>query len=116
VTVFQIVAQVPIVQFGGQVFGTTSLEAYQWGICIGLGAGSWPLGLFLRCIHSHHLPKSFGIFKDLVPVHERQTRGRELWIRGVARLRTHIRVVSAFRQGLQQSQSMRHLKQDVAAV
>ncbi|KAI9101221.1 hypothetical protein DFS34DRAFT_462592 [Phlyctochytrium arcticum] len=42
--------QALIVQFGGEVFKTQPLDAGQWGICILVGAGSLPIGAFIRLI------------------------------------------------------------------
>lgn len=96
VCAFQITAQIFIVEFGGLAFGTKGLSISQWFICIALGALSLPVGLALRLIKTNETehvktqdePKPMG------------SRGQELWIRGLTRVRAQIRVVNAFKRGL----------------
>ncbi|OQR83807.1 P-type ATPase (P-ATPase) Superfamily [Achlya hypogyna] len=63
ISVIQVLLQVLIVEFGGSVFECAPLTVAQWFVCLGLGALSLPVGFFLRRIHSHHLPKSFGFVR-----------------------------------------------------
>ncbi|RHY15750.1 hypothetical protein DYB35_005576 [Aphanomyces astaci] len=48
ISIFQVVCQVIIVEFGGRPFSCLSLNVAQWMFCIGVGALSLPLGLLLR--------------------------------------------------------------------
>ncbi len=45
-----IAGQILIVQFGGIVFQTESLDMIQWSMCIGLGLLSIPVGIIIRLI------------------------------------------------------------------
>merc|ERR1719394_2148131 len=122
-------SQILIIEVGGVAFSTTKLNAEQWIWCIffGLGVLLWqqvvttvPTSLFGGKIevganppeslnspnldgdpissytgHSHHRDSHNPI----------QTRsGQILWIRGLTRLQTQIRVVNAFRHGVDSDQ------------
>eukprot|EP01094_Clydonella_sp_ATCC50884_P012908 TRINITY_DN23200_c0_g1_i1.p1 TRINITY_DN23200_c0_g1~~TRINITY_DN23200_c0_g1_i1.p1 ORF type:complete len:993 (-),score=402.69 TRINITY_DN23200_c0_g1_i1:268-3246(-) len=50
IIVITVVLQFLIVQFGGIIFKTTGLNAWQWAVTVAIGAISWPLGLALRCL------------------------------------------------------------------
>lgn len=50
------VAQVLIVQFGGEFFRTTPLDIAQWGICVAVGAIVLPVGMGLRWL-GRRLPR-----------------------------------------------------------
>ncbi|KAG9408090.1 hypothetical protein AC1031_021324 [Aphanomyces cochlioides] len=98
ISVFQVVMQVLIVQFGSVAFGCHPLNQTQWLICIGLGALSLPLGLVLRLIP---VPPSLAV--DAEPP---STRGQELFLRGVKRVQTQIRVVNAFKRNVERRNSV----------
>ncbi|EQC30590.1 hypothetical protein SDRG_11646 [Saprolegnia diclina VS20] len=112
VQVIQVVLQVLIVQFGGLVFKCKALSVGQWFICLGIGALSLPVGLLLRSVHAKHMPKFFSSCSDEEPVHVPSARGKELWVRGFARLRAQIRVINAFKRSVAQ----RRLITDVKSV
>ncbi|ETV93814.1 calcium-translocating P-type ATPase, PMCA-type [Aphanomyces invadans] len=57
ISIFQVVCQVLIVQFGGRPFSCIELDAAQWLFCIGVGFLSLPLGLVLRLMPT---PSIFG--------------------------------------------------------
>jgi Ca2+ transporting ATPase len=105
ITILQVVLQLCIVEFGGRVFSCTSLNAWQWGLSVGLGFLSLPYGFLLRLIHSHHLPEKMAICQEPLHVHERTERGQELWNRGFKRLRTQIRVINAFKKSVANAQT-----------
>ncbi|CAK5008965.1 unnamed protein product [Aphanomyces euteiches] len=99
ISVFQVVMQVLIVQFGSVAFGCHPLNQTQWFICIGLGALSLPLGLVLRLIP---VPPSLAVDDAELP----STRGQELFLRGVKRVQTQIRVVNAFKRNVERRNSV----------
>ncbi|EQC33231.1 calcium-translocating P-type ATPase, PMCA-type [Saprolegnia diclina VS20] len=97
IQIFQITLQAVMVQFGGLALKCAPLSGSQWAICIGIGALSLPVGLSLRCVHADHFPQFFTSCNEVETVHEPSARGKELWMRTFARLRTQIRVIKAFR-------------------
>ncbi|KDO31182.1 calcium-translocating P-type ATPase [Saprolegnia parasitica CBS 223.65] len=97
IQIFQITLQALMVQFGGLALKCAPLSASQWAICIGIGALSLPVGLLLRCVHADHFPQFFTSCNEVEAVHEPSARGKELWMRTFARLRTQIRVMKAFK-------------------
>jgi len=104
VCIFQVVMQVIIVQWTGRVFGCKGLDITQWLVCIGLGALSLPMGLLLRLISVKDAPNWMAICREGENVEVRQVesgRGQELWVRGFTRLRAQIRVIKAFKKGLE---------------
>ncbi|TYZ58351.1 hypothetical protein PybrP1_000823 [[Pythium] brassicae (nom. inval.)] len=104
VAVLQVVMQVLIVQFTGKWFKCEPLDIYEWLICIGIGSLSLPVGLLLRCISVKNAPSWMAMCSEVDEVEIREVksqRGQELWVRGFARLRAQIRVIKAFKKGLQ---------------
>ncbi|CAL4064879.1 unnamed protein product [Meganyctiphanes norvegica] len=122
-------SQVLIVQFGGIAFSTAPLTVELWLWCVLLGAGTLLWGQVVTSVPTRSLPKDVfqwgsgepqevPIVDD--PHNERsdgdgkdsKRTGQILWIRGLTRLQTQedqegetheggeIRVVNAFRQGL----------------
>ncbi|TMW66754.1 hypothetical protein Poli38472_014066 [Pythium oligandrum] len=61
VTIFQIFMQVIIIQFTGRFFNCEPLTGAQWGVSIGLGALSLPVGLILRFFSAKRLPSWMAI-------------------------------------------------------
>lgn len=104
VIVFEVVAQIIIVQFGGIAFGTKGLSISHWLVCIGLGFLSLPIGAILRLVKTDHLPKWMGLYREPTPpvTEAKGTRGQQLWMRGLTRIRAQIRVVNAFKKVMQQ--------------
>ncbi|CAG7820245.1 unnamed protein product [Allacma fusca] len=110
------VSQVVIVQFGDRAFFTLPLSFEQWLWCLLFGVGTLLWGQVVTTVPTRKLPKimSWGRghpeeYTDGVPLGEdgydadsdkRRSAGQILWIRGLTRLQTQIRVVNAFRQGL----------------
>uniref|UniRef100_F1KQN1 Calcium-transporting ATPase n=1 Tax=Ascaris suum TaxID=6253 RepID=F1KQN1_ASCSU len=107
------VAQVFIVQFGGRWFSTAALNLEQWLWCLAFGVGVLLWGQIVTTIPTSGLPKNLTIGGGDVAstenilsgeyadpeTHERRS-GQILWIRGLTRLQTQIRVVKAFQAGL----------------
>uniref|UniRef100_A0AAV2Z6B5 Calcium-transporting ATPase n=1 Tax=Lagenidium giganteum TaxID=4803 RepID=A0AAV2Z6B5_9STRA len=111
VCVLQAVLQVVIVQWTGDFFGCKPLDATQWGVCLALGFVSLPFGLLLRSISVKKAPSWMAICREADTVEHRPTstkRGQELWVRGFARLRAQIRVVKAFKRGLETRQLLKN--------
>nr|ABL63470.1 plasma membrane calcium ATPase [Pinctada fucata] len=107
------VAQIILVQFGGIAFKTAPLSIDQWMWCFFLGVGVLLWGQLLTCIPTHKLPKkifSWGRHHkdeldhvdspDLHLDDDVGRRGQILWLRGLTRLQTQIRVINAFRMGI----------------
>ena len=111
------ISQIVIIQYGGPAFSTAklSIEHWIWCILFGLGTLVWqqvitsiPIGSFEKsmelgsnppdmsspCIAEDNSNNSYSSH----PVVGRS--GQILWIRGLTRLQTQIRVVNAFRHGV----------------
>jgi len=136
-----LISQVVIIEFGGLVFSTTSLNMEQWSWCVLFGVGvllwqqvvtSFPTSFFGGKMEtdSNTIPKfennNFSprvgtnppepLSPDMdgnsvpnYPHHSHQNpivnrSGQILWIRGLTRLQTQIRVVNAFRHGVDGTQ------------
>jgi Ca2+ transporting ATPase len=113
------IAQVVIVQIGGIAFATKRLTLHQWVWCLFFGVGGLLWGQVVTTVPTSKLPHIFswgastpqeieameraedepdsidaGVADDM------GRRGQILWIRGLTRLQHQIRVVNAFRMGL----------------
>jgi Ca2+ transporting ATPase len=105
--------QILITQFGGMAFYTEALNIEQWLWCIFLGIGSLVWGQLVTCIPTQRLPRTLvlgevtheEIEKMEFVDEEEGERGQLLWIRGLTRLQHQIRVVNAFRMGLEAADS-----------
>ncbi|KAK9890130.1 hypothetical protein WA026_008939 [Henosepilachna vigintioctopunctata] len=109
-------AQVFIIQWGGLAFSTKSLTLEQWLWCLFFGVGTLLWGQLVTTVPTRTLPKilswgrghpeeyteaiNIGEEKFDVDSDKKPRAGQILWIRGLTRLQTQIRVVNAFRQGL----------------
>ncbi|XP_066158459.1 plasma membrane calcium-transporting ATPase 2 isoform X6 [Euwallacea fornicatus] len=109
-------AQVFIIQYGGMAFSTKALTLEQWFWCLLFGIGTLLWGQLVTTIPTRKIPKilSWGRghpeeYTEAIPIGEERfdvdsdkkpRAGQILWIRGLTRLQTQIRVVNAFRQGL----------------
>lgn len=109
-------AQVFIIQWGGLAFSTKSLTLEQWLWCLFFGIGTLIWGQLVTTVPTRKLPKilswgrghpeeyteaiNLGEEKFDVDSDKKPRAGQILWIRGLTRLQTQIRVVNAFRQGL----------------
>jgi len=104
VCIFQFIMQVVIVQWTGSFFYCSPLNLEQWGICIALGFGSLPWGLLLRYLSVKRFPHWMAICRESEAVDidgTKTEKGQELWLGALARIRAQIRVIKAFRKGLQ---------------
>jgi len=110
-------SQVIIIQFGGVAFATSGLTLDQWMWCLFFGVGTLLWGQVITCIPTSKLPKSLAMgaaTQQEIEMMHRETeqldsidgsddmgrRGQILWIRGLTRLQHQIRVVNAFRMGV----------------
>lgn len=110
-------AQVVIIQFGGYAFSTKGLTLDQWMWCLFFGCGVLLWGQIITSVPTRRLPKRLswgsGTPEDIAAnvslvdevssgpeIKETKRTGQILWIRGLTRLQTQIRVVNAFRMGL----------------
>jgi len=104
-------AQILIVTFGGPWFQTARLDLTQWLYCIAFGVGALLWGQILTSIPSRMLPDSCTcgggetmdageMKKDGEPVGE-QVDGKVLWMLGLTRVQTQMRVVRAFQVPIQ---------------
>uniref|UniRef100_A0A914V4V5 Calcium-transporting ATPase n=1 Tax=Plectus sambesii TaxID=2011161 RepID=A0A914V4V5_9BILA len=115
-------SQVLIVQFGGRWFSTSGLNAEQWLWCIAFGFGVLLWGQVVTSIPTKGLPKSMTIGSGDVQdtpglltgeyedpeTHEKRS-GQILWIRGLTRLQTQLRVVKAFRTNMEDFEDRRSI-------
>lgn len=105
-------SQVIIVQFGGMWFSTSKLNLNQWLWCLAFGVGTLLWGQIVTSIPTGSLPANMTIGSGEAPdndplmpdyedadTHEKRS-GQILWVRGLTRLQTQIRVVKAFQAGL----------------
>ncbi|XP_074592985.1 plasma membrane calcium-transporting ATPase 2-like isoform X6 [Brevipalpus obovatus] len=112
-------AQILIVQYGGRAFSTAKLTLDQWFWCIFFGLGVLVWGQFITTLPTKRIPKKFtwgsGTPEELMAgargslvedgssgslSQDVKRTGQILWIRGLTRLQTQIRVVNAFRSGV----------------
>ncbi|XP_069694639.1 plasma membrane calcium-transporting ATPase 2 isoform X6 [Periplaneta americana] len=116
--IFTCSAQVLIIQCGRMAFSTASLSLEQWLWCLFFGIGTLLWGQLVTTVPTRKIPKilSWGRghpeeYTEAITLGEEKfdpdsqegkkpRAGQILWIRGLTRLQTQIRVVNAFRQGL----------------
>jgi Ca2+ transporting ATPase len=126
--VITLISQIFIVQFGGQWVSTAPLDWFHWSICILFGVGELLWGQIIATIPSNILPKFFafgrgevqptsilvtgeydipevsgGTVKELGGITASQNGGRPgqlLWLLGLTRLQTQMRVIRAFQAGI----------------
>uniref|UniRef100_A0A0A9W7X9 Calcium-transporting ATPase n=1 Tax=Lygus hesperus TaxID=30085 RepID=A0A0A9W7X9_LYGHE len=128
-----LLSQIVIVQFGGLAFSTKGLTLDQWGWCVAFGVSVLLWNQILAFIPTKKIPKKFAYgrgsvqMEDVISVtsptesarvsEKRPSRtGRILWLRGLRRLRTQIRVVNAFRDTLDTRYSSDILARNAAQV
>uniref|UniRef100_A0A914GX29 Calcium-transporting ATPase n=1 Tax=Globodera rostochiensis TaxID=31243 RepID=A0A914GX29_GLORO len=110
---FTLIVQFVIVEFGGRWFSTEPLTLDQWLWCLAFGVGSLLWAQVVTTIPTKGLPKSLTIGGGEVEpdtanilsgdeggeLREKRS-GQILWIRGLTRLQTQLRVVKAFRSSI----------------
>ncbi|TMS39882.1 hypothetical protein L596_006341 [Steinernema carpocapsae] len=118
-----LISQVLIVQFGGLWFSTAPLDLLQWGFCILCGVLELIWGQIISTIPSNILPKFFSFGRGEVQptsilvtgeydspgaltgkdADQAHRPGQILWLLGLTRLQTQMRVIKAFQAGINQS-------------
>uniref|UniRef100_A0AAF5I4Q7 Calcium-transporting ATPase n=1 Tax=Strongyloides stercoralis TaxID=6248 RepID=A0AAF5I4Q7_STRER len=107
------ISQIFIVQFGGRWFSTAPLNLEQWLWCLAFGVGDLLWGQVVTSIPTKALSENLTIGSGEVEstehilsgeyedpeTHEKRS-GQILWIRGLTRLQTQLRVVKVFRSTL----------------
>ncbi|XP_043071831.1 plasma membrane calcium-transporting ATPase 2 isoform X7 [Drosophila grimshawi] len=115
--IFTMISQVLIIQYGKMAFSTKALSLDQWLWCVFFGIGTLVWGQLITSVPTRKLPKILSWGRghpeeytdamnlgeerfDSIDSDKKPRAGQILWIRGLTRLQTQIRVVNAFRQGL----------------
>ncbi|KAI5692756.1 hypothetical protein M8J75_000261 [Diaphorina citri] len=110
--VITMVSQVIIVQYGGIAFATHSLTLEQWGWCLFFGVGTLVWQQIVTTVPTKRLPKIFswgrGQPESEAAMNTRQQRAAHiLWLRGLTRLQTQLRVIRAFKSNLEDLEERR---------
>ncbi|XP_058801583.1 plasma membrane calcium-transporting ATPase 2 isoform X2 [Phymastichus coffea] len=115
-------SQVVIVQFGKMAFSTKALTLEQWLWCLFFGIGTLLWGQLVTTIPTRKIPKilawgrgqpeDIGVInlgdEKYDPDSTKQPRtGQILWIRGLTRLQTQLRVIRAFKSTLEDLEERR---------
>ncbi|XP_066158445.1 plasma membrane calcium-transporting ATPase 2 isoform X1 [Euwallacea fornicatus] len=116
-------AQVFIIQYGGMAFSTKALTLEQWFWCLLFGIGTLLWGQLVTTIPTRKIPKilSWGRghpeeYTEAIPIGEERfdvdsdkkpRAGQILWIRGLTRLQTQLRVIRAFKSTLEDLEERR---------
>ncbi|XP_043510047.1 plasma membrane calcium-transporting ATPase 2 isoform X15 [Frieseomelitta varia] len=124
-------SQVVIIQYGKMAFSTKALTLEQWMWCLFFGVGTLLWGQVITTIPTRKIPKILswgrGQPDDIGAINlgdekfdpdsdKKPRAGQILWIRGLTRLQTQIRVVNAFRQGLDARYTSEHSSTTLAEV
>ncbi|XP_060516271.1 plasma membrane calcium-transporting ATPase 2 isoform X2 [Cylas formicarius] len=116
-------SQVLIVQYGKMAFSTKALTLEQWLWCLFFGVGTLLWGQVITTIPTRKLPKilswgrghpeeyteaiAIGEEKFDVDSDKKPRAGQILWIRGLTRLQTQLRVIRAFKSTLEDLEERR---------
>ncbi|PAV87295.1 hypothetical protein WR25_15865 isoform B [Diploscapter pachys] len=119
--IFTFISQIVIVQYGGRWFQTQALDVEQWLWCLAFGVGTLLWGQIVTTIPTGSLPQNMTIGSGEAPAndplmpdydnsdtHEKRS-GQILWVRGLTRLQTQLRVVKAFRSSLEEFDERRSI-------
>jgi len=101
--------QFVIVHFGSYAFACHWLTLEQWAWCILFGVGTLLWGQIVTSIPTHKLPKNLAVGSDVPDIDtfpgidgsaadSELRKGQVLWLRGIARLQTQLRVINAFHE------------------
>ncbi|XP_063542836.1 plasma membrane calcium-transporting ATPase 3 isoform X7 [Cydia strobilella] len=107
-------SQVVIIQFGGMAFSTAGLSIDQWLWCLFFGAGTLVWGQLVTSVPTRKIPKKLSWGRGQPDssasqpgpdydsdLDKKPRAGQILWIRGLTRLQTQLRVVRAFKSTLE---------------
>ncbi|XP_014227318.1 plasma membrane calcium-transporting ATPase 2 isoform X1 [Trichogramma pretiosum] len=115
-------SQVVIIQYGKMAFSTKALTLEQWLWCLFFGFGTLLWGQLVTTIPTRKIPKIFswgrGQPDDIGAINlgdekydpdtdKKPRAGQILWIRGLTRLQTQLRVIRAFRSTLEDLEERR---------
>ncbi|XP_050026488.1 plasma membrane calcium-transporting ATPase 2 isoform X2 [Dermacentor andersoni] len=120
------VAQVIIVQYGSVFFQTKALSLDQWLWCVFFGCGTLVWGQLVTTVPTKRIPKTFtwgsGAPEEMHATaslvedgssgslsQDVKRTGQILWIRGLTRLQTQLRVVKAFKSTLEDMEDQRSI-------
>ncbi|KAH7938396.1 hypothetical protein HPB49_023171 [Dermacentor silvarum] len=120
------VAQVIIVQYGSMFFQTKALSLDQWLWCVFFGCGTLVWGQLVTTLPTKRIPKTFtwgsGAPEEMNATaslvedgssgslsQDVKRTGQILWIRGLTRLQTQLRVVKAFKSTLEDMEDQRSI-------
>ncbi|XP_049843239.1 plasma membrane calcium-transporting ATPase 2-like [Schistocerca gregaria] len=104
------IAQVAIVHYGSVAFSTVPLSLDQWMWCLFFGIGALVWRALINPIPTRITATTLLRVRDRHEAHHKVLpspsepmlpRSRVLWLRGISRIRTQIRVVNAFREGVE---------------
>ncbi|XP_020809967.1 plasma membrane calcium-transporting ATPase 2 isoform X1 [Drosophila serrata] len=116
--IFTMISQVFIIQYGKMAFSTKALSLDQWLWCIFFGIGTLVWGQLITSVPTRKLPKILSWGRghpeeytdamnlgeerfDSIDSDKKPRAGQILWIRGLTRLQTQLRVIRAFRSTLE---------------
>ncbi|XP_039496384.1 plasma membrane calcium-transporting ATPase 2 isoform X1 [Drosophila santomea] len=116
--IFTMISQVLIIQYGKMAFSTKALSLDQWLWCIFFGIGTLVWGQLITSVPTRKLPKILSWGRghpeeytdgmnlgeerfDSIDSDKKPRAGQILWIRGLTRLQTQLRVIRAFRSTLE---------------
>jgi len=123
--IFTCLAQVLIIQWGRMAFSTASLTLEQWLWCLFFGVGTLLWGQLVTTVPTRKIPKilSWGRghpeeYTEAIALGEEKfdpdsqegkkpRAGQILWIRGLTRLQTQLRVIRAFKSTLEDLEERR---------
>ncbi|KAG4079815.1 hypothetical protein HA402_014946 [Bradysia odoriphaga] len=118
------VSQVVIIQYGKMAFSTKELTLEQWLWCLFFGLGTLLWGQVITTVPTRTLPKLLSWGRghpeqyteainlgderfDSMDSDKKPRAGQILWIRGLTRLQTQLRVIRAFRSTLEDLEERR---------
>ncbi|XP_032579936.1 plasma membrane calcium-transporting ATPase 2 isoform X2 [Drosophila sechellia] len=116
--IFTMISQVLIIQYGKMAFSTKALTLDQWLWCVFFGIGTLVWGQLITSVPTRKLPKILSWGRghpeeytdgmnlgeerfDSIDSDKKPRAGQILWIRGLTRLQTQLRVIRAFRSTLE---------------
>jgi len=105
-----VAVQALLVEFTGQFFAVKGLTAEQWLWCVFFGFTELIWGQVVLSIPKAFLSSRLKFFKKGIPAkvvispEASESSGRVLWLRGLTRLQYQIRVVNAFKTGMDHRQ------------
>uniref|UniRef100_A0A1L8DEX1 Calcium-transporting ATPase n=1 Tax=Nyssomyia neivai TaxID=330878 RepID=A0A1L8DEX1_9DIPT len=118
------ISQVVIIQYGKMAFSTKGLTLEQWLWCVFFGVGTLVWGQLVTTVPTRKLPKLLSWGRghpeeyteainlgeerfDSIDSDKKPRAGQILWIRGLTRLQTQLRVIRAFRSTLEDLEERR---------